>query len=100
VAASSIPGDGALLSDEGALRPALALGRVLSADTGLFGQMGEASSVDGELVLVLRGGTELRLGAGDDLPLQLAVARRVLSVLPAGAPYLDVSVPERPVAGK
>lgn len=97
VAGSSIPGDGALLSDDEALRPALALGRVLSADTRLFGQVREARAVDEELVLVLRAGTELRLGTGDDLPLQLAVVRRVLKVVPPGAPYIDVSVPERPV---
>jgi cell division protein FtsQ len=100
VAGSSIPGDGGLLSDQETLQPALALGRVLSADTRLFSQLSEARSVDGELVLVLRGGTELRLGPGDDLPLQLAVARRVLNVVPPGARYVDVSVPERPVAAQ
>jgi len=31
--------------------------------------------------------------------LKLAVARRALRGLPAGAAYLDVSVPGRPVAG-
>ena len=99
VAASSIPSEGGLLSDQESLQPAVALGRVLSADTRLFTQLAEARSVNGELVLVLRGGTELRLGAGEDIPLQLAVARRVLNVLPSGARYVDVSVPERPVAG-
>jgi cell division protein FtsQ len=100
VAGTSIPSDGGLLSQLDTLRPALALGQVLSADTRLFGQLGEGRSVDGEVVLVLRGGTELRLGAGDDLPLQLAVARRVLNVVPPGARYVDVSVPERPVVAQ
>lgn len=53
-----------------------------------------------ELTLVLRSGIELRLGDPGDLRLKLAVARRVLAMLPAAAAgsYVDVSVPERPVA--
>jgi hypothetical protein len=49
---------------------------------------------------VLRSGIELRLGDASDLKLKLAIARRVLSRLaPAGhGAYVDVSVPERPVA--
>jgi cell division protein FtsQ len=53
----------------------------------------------GELVLMLRSGLELRLGAPTDVRLKLAVARRALRLLPAGSSYLDVSVPGRPVAG-
>jgi cell division protein FtsQ len=55
---------------------------------------------DGELTLVLRSGLELRLGDPGDLRLKLAVARRVLSLVSAGGAggYVDVSVPERPVA--
>jgi cell division protein FtsQ len=52
-----------------------------------------------ELVFRLRSGLELRLGAPADVRLKLAVARRALARLPAGATYLDVSVPGRPVAG-
>lgn len=54
----------------------------------------------GELTLVLRSGVELRLGDGHDLPLKLEVARRVLPQLEDLDLYLDVSVPERPVAGQ
>jgi len=53
----------------------------------------------GELSFVLAGGVELRLGRPDDLRLKLAVARRIVRVLPAGTAYLDVSVPQRPVSG-
>ena len=53
----------------------------------------------GELTLVLRPGLELRLGDASDLPLKLEVARRVLPQLGASDAYLDVSVPNRPVAG-
>jgi hypothetical protein len=62
-----------------------------------------ARSVGGELALVLANGLELRLGEGTDLPLKLAAARKILPLLAApaggGPTYLDVSAPERPVAG-
>ncbi len=54
---------------------------------------------DGQLTLVLRRGPEIRLGASRDLVLKLAVAKRVFPLLADGTAYLDVSVPERPVAG-
>jgi POTRA domain, FtsQ-type len=55
-----------------------------------------------ELTFLLGSGIELRLGALQAVPLKLAVAARVLPVLLAqgGYAYLDVSVPERPVAGR
>lgn len=52
----------------------------------------------GELTLVLASGTELRLGDSGDLRLKLAIAKQLLPVA-VGARYVDVSVPERPVAG-
>jgi cell division protein FtsQ len=56
------------------------------------------ATTDG-LTLRLRSGLELRLGDTTNVDLKLAVAGRVLHLLPAGAGYLDVSVPDRPVAG-
>jgi cell division septal protein FtsQ len=52
---------------------------------------------NGGLTLVLDSGTEIRLGDSGDLRLKLAIAKQLLPVT-AGASYLDVSVPERPVA--
>jgi cell division protein FtsQ len=52
-----------------------------------------------ELALTLRSGIELRLGDSSDLAVKLEVARRVLPQLGDLRGYLDVSVPERPVAG-
>jgi len=52
----------------------------------------------GELTLVLASGTQLRLGDSGDLRLKLAIAKQLLP-LTRGAAYVDVSVPERPVAG-
>jgi cell division protein FtsQ len=53
---------------------------------------------DGELTLVLASGTELRLGNSGDLRLKLSIAKQLIP-LTTGAAYVDVSVPERPVAG-
>ena len=52
------------------------------------------------LTLALRSGIELRLGDSSDLAVKLEVARRVLPQLGDDRGYLDVSVPERPVAGE
>jgi hypothetical protein len=52
-----------------------------------------------ELTLILRSGLELRLGDTTDIGLKLAVAARVLPQVAGGTRYVDVSVPERPVAG-
>jgi cell division protein FtsQ len=64
--------------------------------------LGVASAVAtrGELKLVLRNGLELRLGDSRDLPVKLEVARRVIPQLAGAGGYLDVSVPDRPVAGE
>ena len=53
-----------------------------------------------ELTLTLRSGVELRLGDATDIAVKLEVARRVLPQLGRWRGYLDVSVPERPVAGE
>ena len=50
-----------------------------------------------QIAYVLRGGLELRVGTTDNLSLKLAIARKILARTPV-AGYLDVSVPERPVA--
>ena len=52
------------------------------------------------LTLALRSGIELRLGDTSDLAVKLEVARRVLPQLGDFHGYLDVSVPERPVAAE
>ena len=52
-----------------------------------------------ETTLVLRSGIEVRLGREHDLQLKLAVAAKVLPRLSEQSTYLDVAVPDRPVAG-
>ena len=54
-------------------------------------------STDRELTLLLGSGLEVRFGNGRALALKLAIARQIASTL-TGPGYLDVSVPERPVA--
>jgi cell division protein FtsQ len=51
------------------------------------------------LTLKLRSGREVRLGPAADIGLKLRVAARLLPLLQAEDAYLDVSLPERPVAG-
>lgn len=78
----------------GAVARALALARRFPARIALA-----ALRRDG-LRLRLRSGVELRLGAPTDIRLKLAIAAAALRRLPPGSTYLDVSVPERPVAGQ
>lgn len=57
---------------------------------------------DGGLTMVLRDRFELRLGESTDVALKVQVARQVLAAVRAtgaAASYVDVAVPERPVAG-
>lgn len=62
-------------------------------------RVGTVVATDEELTLRLRSGLELRLGNALDLPVKLEVARRILPALAGESGYLDVSVPDRPVAG-
>jgi cell division septal protein FtsQ len=96
---ASIPSTGDVLTADEARRPALVLGSVLSANPQLFANIREARTTDEGLVLVLRSGTEIRLGAADEVGLQLAVAQHVLEEVGPGSAYVDVSVPERAVVG-
>lgn len=73
--------------------------RVVSLAAGFPARIQTATLAHGELTLRLRSGLELRLGEPVDVRLKLAVARRALRVLPPGSTYLDVAVPQRPVAG-
>jgi len=73
--------------------------RVLALSAGFPARFETAAFAHGEVTLRLRDGVELRLGAPVDVRLKLAVARRALRLMPAGTTYLDVAVPQRPVAG-
>jgi cell division protein FtsQ len=68
-------------------------------DAGIANRVKGVRTTGDELTLVLRHGTEIRLGRAADVGMKLVIARRVLGLVDGGAAYIDVSVPQRPVAG-
>ena len=87
-------------------------GLVLAADGGgaaaralaLLDQLGfptpaRTVRTEGELTYVLRSGLEVRLGSARDAELKLMIAALIVPTLSADTDYVDVSLPERPVAG-
>jgi cell division septal protein FtsQ len=93
---------GAFLADE----PGALAARSLAAfvGSGFSSRIAFVRALDGQITLGLRGGLEIQLGAPIDLRLKIAIARGILPALArpsAGGPdYLDITVPERPVAGR
>jgi cell division septal protein FtsQ len=77
--------------------PLRAARAVAPVEGGKLPRVASVRSSEQELTLVLRSGVELRLGDLSDRLLKLTIARRILPSVPAGG-YVDVSVPERPVA--
>lgn len=80
----------------------LALRALAALPAGFPARVVSGRSDNGQPVVVLAGGAELRLGSPDSLDVKLAAAARVLEALDpderAGLAYVDVSVPERAVA--
>ena len=67
---------------------------------GLGGRVKGVRLANDELTLVLRRGLELRLGRVADVGMKLTIVRDVLELVDASTTaYIDVSVPQRPVAG-
>jgi POTRA domain-containing FtsQ-type protein len=66
---------------------------------GLGGRVKGVRTTGEELTLVLRHGTEIRLGRDADVGMKLVIARKVLALVDGSTTYIDVSVPQRPVAG-
>lgn len=99
LAHSGEPEVGAGITDRFGLRAVRALALARAARFGGRIRMVRARELD--LTFVLRSGLELRLGDLREVPLKLGVASQVLPKLlsEGGYAYLDVSVPERPVAG-
>jgi cell division protein FtsQ len=92
--AAQVEAGGFLAPDQGGTAA-----RVLALAAGFPARFTTVSLAHGELTMELRLGVELRLGEPVDVRLKLAIARRALRVLPPGSTYLDVAVPQRPVAG-
>jgi cell division septal protein FtsQ len=93
---------GAFLSDQPGALAARSLATFVHS--GFSRQIAFVKAIGGQLTLGLRSGLEVRLGPTVDLPLKIAIARGLLPALAlpsAGGPdYLDLAVPERPVAGR
>jgi len=89
---------GATLSDDAGGRAARALAPL--AQVRFPARVTAVKAGDEQLTFKLRSGLELRFGDSGDLRLKLAIARRILRGLGPVGPgaYVDVSVPERPVA--
>ena len=72
--------------------------------SGFPGRVTYVRALDGQITLGLRGGLEIRLGAPVDLRLKIAIAHAIVPALAlpsgGGPTYLDIAVPERPVAGR
>lgn len=92
-------GLGTTLAAEDGGEAAAALAPLLGS--GLFGQVKAVSGGAEGLTLVRSSGPEIRLGETTDLRLKYAITRRILATLGPDTTekYVDVSVPERPVAG-
>lgn len=98
LAHSGEPEVGATITDRFGLRAVRAL--ALARAARFTGPIRMVRAREQDLAFVLGSGLELRLGDLREVPLKLAVAARVLPGLRQGGyGYLDVSVPERPVAG-
>ena len=89
-----VPVGGTLASGDGAEEVTL-----LDALRGapLAREIGTVRQAQGQWIYVARGGLEIRVGDTTDLPLKLAIAAEILRHAPVTG-YLDVSVPQRPVA--
>jgi cell division septal protein FtsQ len=71
------------------------------AGTRFLHQVRSVTVDSGEVTVELRSGTELRLGEPRAVPLKLAIAKHIAPTLAADGKrhYLDLTVPDRPVAG-
>ncbi|HWJ44322.1 MAG TPA: FtsQ-type POTRA domain-containing protein [Gaiellaceae bacterium] len=72
--------------------------------SGFAGRVSFVRALHGQITIGLRGGLELRLGAPVDLRLKISIAHAIVPALAlpsqGGPDYLDIAVPERPVAGR
>lgn len=88
---------GAMVGDADAARAVAALATARRAR--FVARIATVRASDHELTFVLASGLELRFGDAGDLPLKLAVAKRLVPIVQGAGGYVDVAVPERPVAG-
>jgi len=88
---------GATVGDADAARAVAALATARRAR--FEAKIATVRASDHELTFLLADGLEVRFGDSTDLPLKLAVVERLLPLVQGSSAYVDVTVPERPVAG-
>ena len=88
---------GAAVGDSDAVRAIKAIATARRAGFGV--RIAGVRATADELTFVLAGGLQLRFGDLTALPVKLAVARRLFPLVQGTSGYIDLSVPERPVAG-
>ncbi|HEV2711510.1 MAG TPA: cell division protein FtsQ/DivIB [Gaiellaceae bacterium] len=96
------PEVGTILRAGESARGVEALATIRAEVPSFFRRVWYVTSADHGLTVVLRDRFELRLGPSTEIAVKVEVARHVLVALRAensSASYLDVSVPDRPVAG-
>jgi cell division protein FtsQ len=93
---------GAFLGDQSGVLAARSLAALVGS--GFRQRISFVRALDGQITLGLRGGLEIQLGAPVELRLKIAIAQSILPMLAlpsrGGPDYLDIAVPERPVAGR
>ena len=97
------PRPGTTLSEPGLPRAARLVAQGARAEPGLMARVSTVRWRSDRLTFVLRSGAELRLGSGTHLRLKLAVAARILRILPSAERqrlgYVDLSLPSQTVVG-
>lgn len=96
------PRIGVILRREEAARALRALAEMRAGEPRFFRRIWYVKTGEHGLTISLRDHVELRLGEASELALKLRVAQRILAALGSSdqsASYVDVAVPDRPVAG-
>jgi cell division protein FtsQ len=93
---------GAFLGDQSGALAARSLAALVGG--GFRNRIAFVRALDGQITLGLYGGLEIRLGPPVELRLKIAIAHSIVPALAlpsrGGPDYLDITVPERPVAGR
>jgi cell division protein FtsQ len=89
---------GSMLADGDAVRAIHVL--AVARRAGFAPRIAAIRTSERELTFVLASGVEVRLGEAASVALKLAVAERILRLVRTAGAYVDVSVPERPIAGR
>jgi cell division protein FtsQ len=96
------PRVGFVPGDAGLTRSTALVALASRSEPALARRIGTVRWQQDRVTFVLRSGTELRLGTAAHMKLKLAVAKRLLQVIPGSErrrlAYIDLSVPIRPVA--